>query len=76
MNTISEIKAIDQVVTDEYAIYHGDSCEVITAIPDNSIHFGIHSPPFEGLYKFTNSDRDVSNSEGGQFWEHYQFLIR
>lgn len=76
MNIINEIKANDQVVTDEYAIYHGDSCEVIKAIPDNSIHFGIHSPPFEGLYKFTNSDRDISNSEGDQFWEHYQFLIR
>jgi hypothetical protein len=70
------IKAIDQVVTDDYAIYHGDACELIRAVPDNSVHFGIHSPPFEGLYKFTNSDRDVSNNEGGAFWEHYAFLIR
>lgn len=69
------IKAIDQVVTDDYAIYHGDACELIRAVPDNSIHFGIHSPPFEGLYKFTNSDRDVSNNEGGSFWAHYSFLI-
>ena len=69
------IKAIDQVVTGDYAIYHGDACELIRAIPDNSVHFGIHSPPFEGLYKFTNSDRDISNNEGGMFWEHYQFLI-
>lgn len=70
-----DIKAIDQVVTGDYAIYHGDACELIRAIPDNSVHFGIHSPPFEGLYKFTNSDRDISNNEGGMFWEHYQFLI-
>lgn len=69
------IKAIDQVVTDDYAIYHGDACELIRAVPDDSIHFGIHSPPFEGLYKFTNSDRDVSNNEGGSFWAHYSFLI-
>jgi hypothetical protein len=39
------------------------------------VHFGIHSPPFEGLYKFTNSVRDISNNEGGTFWEHYAFLI-
>lgn len=70
------IKAIDQVVTSDYAIYHGDSCELIKVIPDNSVHFGIHSPPFEGLYKFTNSPRDVSNGEGDVFWEHYSFLIR
>lgn len=70
------IKAVDQVVTDDYAIYQGDSCEVIRAIPGDSIHFGIHSPPFEGLYKFSNYDRDISNNDGPQFWEHYAFLIQ
>lgn len=69
------ICAVDQVVTDQYAIYQGDSCEIIRAIPGDSIHFGIHSPPFEGLYKFSNYDRDISNNEGGAFWEHYAFLI-
>jgi len=69
------IKAIDQVITDEYAIYEGDSCELIKNIPDNSIGFGIHSPPFEGLYKFSNSDRDISNNDHEGFWQHYGFLI-
>lgn len=68
--------AINQDICPEYAIYHGDACELIRAVPDNSIHFGIHSPPFEGLYKFTNSPRDVSNSDGAAFWQHYQFLIK
>lgn len=70
------MKAVNQVVTDKYAIYEGDSCELMKEIPDCSIGFSIHSPPFEGLYKFSNSDRDISNSEGGQFWKHYQFIIR
>jgi DNA modification methylase len=65
----------NQVVTSDYAIYEGDSCEIIRAIPDNSIHFGIHSPPFEGLYKFSNDPRDISNNEGDGFWRHYSFLI-
>ena len=69
------ICAVDQVITDRYAIYQGDSCEIIRALPGDSIHFGVHSPPFEGLYKFSNYDRDISNNEGGSFWEHYQFLI-
>lgn len=69
------INCVDQVVTDKYAIYQGDSCEVIRAIPGDSIGFGIHSPPFEGLYKFSNFDRDISNNDGPQFWEHYAFLI-
>jgi hypothetical protein len=69
------ICAVDQVVTDQFAIYQGDSCEIIRAIPGDSIHYGIHSPPFEGLYKFSNYDRDISNNEGPAFWEHYSFLI-
>jgi hypothetical protein len=69
------VQAIDQVVTDKYAIYHGDSCEVIKGIPDNSVHLGIHSPPFAGLYKFSNDPRDISNSEDADFWRHYGFLI-
>ena len=69
------INAVDQIITDDYAIYQGDSCDIIRAIPGDSIGFGIHSPPFEGLYKFSNYDRDISNNDGPQFWEHYAFLI-
>ena len=69
------IKAVNQVITDQYAIYEGDSCELMTQIPDNSIGLSIHSPPFEGLYKFSNSDRDISNSEGENFYIHYGFII-
>lgn len=70
------VKTVDQVVTDKYAIYQGDACEVIRGIPGDSIHFGIHSPPFIGLYKFSNYDRDLSNSEGDKFFEHYAFLVQ
>lgn len=76
MKCDQNIQAVDQVVRDEYAIYQGDACELIRAVPAESVHFGIHSPPFEGLYKFSNFDRDLSNSEGGLFWEHYAFLIQ
>lgn len=72
----TNIKAVNQVVTDDYAIYEGDSCELIRAIPGDSVHFGIHSPPFEGLYKFSSFDRDISNNEGMDFWVHYSFLIQ
>lgn len=75
VNVIAEINAVDQIVNDDYAIYQGDACELIRAIPDGSVHFGIHSPPFVGLYKFSNYDRDISNNEGEQFWRHYRFLI-
>lgn len=75
VNVTADIKAVDQIVTDDYAIYQGDAVELIRAVPDNSVHFGIHSPPFVGLYKFSNYDRDISNNEGDRFWRHYRFVI-
>ena len=42
---IKNINAVDQVITDKYAVYQGDACELIRAIPGDSVHFGIHSPP-------------------------------
>ena len=75
MKISENIKTVNQVVNDDYAIYQGDSCELIRAIPGDSVHFGIHSPPFEGLYKFSNYDRDISNNDGQAFWDHYAFLI-
>ena len=63
-------------ITDKYAIYEGDSCEVMPSLPSDSVGYSLHSPPFEGLYKFSNSDRDVSNSNGETFWQHYGFIIR
>ncbi len=76
MKQIEHIKAIDQIVNDAYAIYQGDACELIRAIPGDSVHFGIHSPPFEGLYRFSSFDRDISNNnDAGSFFQHYGFLI-
>lgn len=46
-------------------------------IPDNSIDFGIHSPPFSTLYIYSDSDRDLGNSATHEeFFEHYQFSIK
>jgi len=76
MNQHESIMAVDQVITSDYAIYQGDACDLIRAVPGDSIHFGIHSPPFEGLYRFSNYDRDISNNDGDGFWQHYAFLIQ
>jgi len=73
---IAAVKAVSQVVTENYAIYEGDACELIRGVPTGTVHFGIHSPPFEGLYRFSNSDRDISNNDGDGFWEHYAYLIQ
>lgn len=72
---------IDQVVTDDYALYNGDSCEVLTEIPDRSVHLSIYSPPFatDGggcLYHYSSSERDLSNCRSyDEFFEHYEFIV-
>ena len=67
----------DQMVTDRYAIYHGDCCEVIPSLPDGSVHLSVYSPPFGGLYHYSSSDRDLSNARDySEFFAHYEFVVR
>lgn len=66
-----------QTIEKQYAIYNGDSVELIKNIPDNSIHYTIFSPPFASLYTYSNSDRDMGNSKGDdEFYEHFKFLAK
>lgn len=68
---------INQSVKDRYAIYNGDSCEVLKNIPDNSIHYTIFSPPFSNLYCYSNSDRDMGNCRNNEeFAQHFDYLIQ
>lgn len=67
---------MDQVLTDHYALYHGDCCEVLPSLPDHSIHLSVYSPPFCGLYHYSSSERDMSNCRTrDEFMEHYAFLV-
>lgn len=71
----------DQVITERYALYNGDSCEWIQSLPDESVHLSIYSPPFavdtgRALYQYSSSERDLSNSRTyEEFFEHYGFLV-
>ena len=67
---------IDQVITDQYAIYNGDCVDVLSTFPKNSIGLSIYSPPFCGLYNYSSSDLDMSNCKSyDEFMTHYSFLI-
>lgn len=71
------MNVLEQVIENKYAIYNGDSCEIVRAIPDNSIHYTIFSPPFASLYTYSNGDRDMGNSKGDdEFYNHFIFLAK
>lgn len=69
--------AIDQKITDRYAIYNGDCIETMKAFRDESLHLSVYSPPFGGLFCYSSSERDLSNcTDYDQFFEHYAFVVR
>ena len=64
-------------ITEDYAIYLADCCEGMTDYPDSKIHLSIYSPPFAGLYHYSSSERDLSNSRTyEEFLSHYEFVVR
>jgi len=70
------LNVLDQVITDKYSIYNGDCIEIAKGIPDNSIHYTIFSPPFESLYTYSNSPRDMGNCTSSKdFHTQFKFLI-
>lgn len=73
---IENIGVIDQTIGENYALYNGDSCEVLKGIPENSIHYEIFSPPFASLYTYSNSERDLGNCRTTtEFYEQFKYIV-
>lgn len=72
-----DIKIGDKKITDRYGIYNGDTTEIITQFPDNSMGLEVYSPPFSALYTYSNSDRDLGNSRNDdEFYTHFEFIAK
>jgi DNA modification methylase len=71
------MNVLNQSVSENYALYNGDSCEVLPMIPDHSVHYSIFSPPFASLYTYSNSPRDLGNCRNyDDFFDHFDFIIK
>jgi hypothetical protein len=67
---------LDQLITDDYALYNGDCCEVMPTLPGASVGHVVYSPPFCGLFHYSSSERDLSNARTyEEFFEHYEFVV-
>ena len=65
----------DKSIGPDYALYNGDSAEVLRMLPDESVHYIIYSPPFQSLYVYSNSDRDLGNCKtADEFYEQFRFI--
>ena len=71
------MNVVNQEITNKYALYNGDSCEVLTGIPSDSVHYIIYSPPFSSLYTYSNSERDLGNCRThDEFYEQFAFIAK
>ena len=73
---------LDDYITDDahgenWRFLLGDSAERTAEIADESVHLSIYSPPFQSLYTYSASLRDMGNSlDKGDFFEQYAYIIR
>lgn len=72
---------IDQHLAEGLALYNGDCIDMLEGLPAGCVHLSVYSPPFPGkdagLYVYSSSDRDLSNSRSyAEFFEHYGYVVR
>lgn len=73
---MDSVNVIDQATSERYALYNGDSAEILKGIPDGSVHYSIFSPPFASLYTYSNSERDLGNCRTTtEFYEQFKFIV-
>lgn len=71
------MNCIDSCITENFALYNGDSYEILSSIPTDSVHYQIYSPPFASLYTYSNSDRDLGNCKSDEeFFRHFEFIAK
>jgi DNA modification methylase len=74
---LNDPKCLDMAQGLNWTLYQGDCVEVIKGLPDNSMDFGIHSPPFAETYIYSDSVADMGNcATWDEFFVHYDYLIK
>jgi len=60
-----------------WELRHGDSCDQLPTLAADSVDLSVFSPPFNSLYVYSATERDLGNcSTTEQFFEHFGFIIR
>lgn len=68
---------LNQASGENWVAYNGDSAEVLQGIPSESVDLAVYSPPFQDLFTYSSSERDLGNCRTKEeFFEQYGFIIR
>lgn len=70
------MKVLDQHISQNFSLYHGDCVEAIQGLPSDSVGLTVFSPPFSSLYIYSDSEADMGNcADDEEFIQHYEFLV-
>jgi hypothetical protein len=71
------MKVLNHAEGNGWEIYNADCVEVASELKSDSIGFSIFSPPFIGLYIYSDSERDMGNcATDEEFYAHFGFLVK
>jgi len=71
------MNVINQAAGEGWSLYHGDSVEVLAGLPSDCVDFCLYSPPFDSLFTYTPSTRDVGNCRSREeFYEQLGYVSR
>jgi len=66
----------DEITGKGWKAYLGDSVATIDRINDESVGLSVFSPPFPGMYVYSNSPHDMGNVKDiDEMIEHFKFLV-
>jgi DNA modification methylase len=61
---------------DNWRLMLGDSCERLKELESDSVGLSVFSPPFQSLYSYSPTERDLGNSkDADEFYQHFGFII-
>lgn len=67
----------DEAHGEAWEFWLGDSGDRMTEIPDDSVDLSVYSPPFQSLYTYSDSVRDMGNAlDREDFFAQYAYMIR
>jgi DNA modification methylase len=62
---------------ENWTIHLGDSCEILKKIDSNSIGLSVFSPPFSGMYAYSDTPRDIGNSKNiDELMGHFEHMVQ
>jgi len=69
-------QVVEQWHSADFSLFNGDSTDILKGILSQSVGLSVYSPPFQNLYTYSASERDLGNCRTeAEFATHFGFII-